>query len=160
MTLHPVVVAPDLGCDEADALMRALKVRHLLVGADERLCGVLCRCDLCSGRASVERVADRMSREVFTLDPEATLGEAASAFAQLHVGILPVVAGERVVGVLTRGDLRRIGVPDALLGTRSCVICGSYHGVRPEPQCGLECCLECIDVIEALIDATNFGEGD
>ena len=48
-----------------------------------------------------------------------TTGANAVALVREHdVGSLPVLAGESVVGVLTRDDLRRAGVPARELGSR------------------------------------------
>ncbi len=154
-----LTVPPETSCADADALARERRVRHLLVTVEERLLGVLCRCDLCPPLPG-ERVVERMSHEIYAVPPDATLGEATAALADVHVGCLPVVEGERVVGVITRGDLRRAGVPEALLGASTCALCGSPHGVRPGTHSGIEVCLDCIDVTDAFHDLNDFGEGD
>jgi Zn-dependent protease len=52
-------------------------------------------------------VADAMVTEVETLAPETTLGAAASQLAAGFQHDFPVVAGDRVIGVLTRDDVVR-----------------------------------------------------
>jgi len=159
MTRDPLLIGSELDCDAADTLMRKAHVRHLIVVDGGRLAGVLCRCDLYAPGGN-DRVGARMSRDVFTITPDATLGHALAAFARLPVGCLPVVDGDRIVGILTRGDLRRAGVPEPLLGGKSCALCGSCHGVRPDPVNGLDCCLDCIDVLESAMRPGDLGEGD
>jgi hypothetical protein len=111
------------------------------------LLGVLCRCDLVPRAAADEPVSARMSGEVLAIDPNATLGDAVAALRGFRVGCLPVVAGDLLVGVITRGDLRRAGVPEELLGARYCAACGSPHGVRAHPRLeGVDFCLACLDV--------------
>jgi Zn-dependent protease/CBS domain-containing protein len=52
-------------------------------------------------------VADAMVTDVDTLAPETTLGDAASQLATGFQHDFPVLDGDRVVGVLTRDDVRR-----------------------------------------------------
>jgi CBS domain-containing protein len=156
---HAVVtVAPDTPCREADDRARALGVRHLFVVDGGKLVGVLCRCDMYPEPQPHEDVAARMASTVYVLDRSATLGEAAAAMKTLSVGCLPVVHHGRPVGLVTRGDLRRAGVPEPALGAHFCLECGSVHGVRPDAHSGLEYCLDCIDLFEAL--GNDYGEGD
>lgn len=153
-----VTVAPDTPCRQADERARALGVRHLFVVDGDKLVGVLCRCDLYPEPEEHEGVAARMASNVYALDPTSTLGEAAAAMKTLEVGCLPVVHKGRPIGVVTRGDLRRAGAPEPALGAHCCLECGSVHGVRPDSHSGLEYCLDCIDLFEAL--GNDYGEGD
>ncbi|MCU1283391.1 MAG: domain containing protein [bacterium] len=153
-----LTVAPDTPWREADDRARELGVRHLFVVDSGKLVGVLCRCDLYPEPDPHEGVAARMASDVYALDPTATLGEAAAAMKSLHVGCLPVVRRDRPVGLVTRGDLRRAGVPETALGAHRCLECGSVHGVRSDVHSGLEYCLDCIDLFTAL--GNDYGEGD
>src|SRR2546423_2442883 len=111
-----VTVAPDTPWQQADERARELGVRHLFVVDNSQLVGVLCRCDLYPEPEEHEGVAARMASNVYALDATATLGEAAAAMKSLHVGCLPVMQRDRPVGLVTRGDLRRAGVPETALG--------------------------------------------
>ena len=153
-------VAPETPCLEADERARASGVRHLFVTRGRHLVGVLCRCDLYPEPDAEDVVAGRMSTTVYALEPNATLGEAAAAMASLGVGCLPVVRDDEPLGVITRGDLRRAGVPEDRLGAHRCAECGSIHGVRTEAHAGIEYCLDCIDLFEALAGPRDLGEGD
>lgn len=153
-----VTVAPDTPCSEADERARALGVRHLFVVEDEKLVGVLCRCDLYPEPSPRASVGERMASHVYVAEPSTTLAEAAAAMKSLEVGCLPVVERGRPVGLVTRGDLRRAGVPELALGAHRCVECGSVHGVRTDAHGGLEYCLDCIDLFSAL--GNDYGEGD
>jgi acetoin utilization protein AcuB len=153
-----VTVAPDTPCHEADERARTLGVRHMFVVDGDKLVGVICRCDLYPEPEAHEDVAKRMASNVYALDPTSTLGEAAAAMKTLEVGCLPVVHKGRPIGVVTRGDLRRAGVPEPALGAHRCLECGSVHGVRTDAHSGLEYCLDCIDLFTAL--GNDYGEGD
>jgi CBS domain-containing protein len=51
------------------------------------------------------RVKDVMHSDVTTIDVSAKLTEAAALLRERKIGCLPVVEGERLVGLLTEGDL-------------------------------------------------------
>lgn len=51
------------------------------------------------------KAADLMTRDVITVGPEATLREVASVLVTEHIGGVPVVAGESVLGVVSATDL-------------------------------------------------------
>ena len=50
-------------------------------------------------------VADHMTRELLTIEPDATLAEAAKRMAARGVGAVVVLEGERLAGILTERDL-------------------------------------------------------
>lgn len=51
------------------------------------------------------RVAELMTRDVITVDPETTLREVASLLASEHIGGVPVVSGQEILGVVSAVDL-------------------------------------------------------
>jgi signal-transduction protein with cAMP-binding, CBS, and nucleotidyltransferase domain len=155
-----IAVSPDTPCVEAEARAQANGMRHLLVTDGDQLLGILCRCDFYPEPMPEEPVQERMTNAVYALSVDSTITEAALAMARFGIGIMPVVDGGRVVGVVTRGDLRRAGVPEGVLGARACVDCGSLHGVREDSYFGIDHCLNCLDVLDALYDPKNLGEGD
>ena len=55
-------------------------------------------------------VGEVMTDDVITVAPEATLAETATVMAEKHKKILPVVDGERLVGVITRIDILTLHV--------------------------------------------------
>lgn len=156
-----VSVPATMSCSDADDRALAAHVRHLLVvDGGGALVGVMCRCDLHPAPHAGTRVVDRMSPDMITATPDTTLGEAAAAMQRFGIGCLPVVDGAVPVGVLTRGDLLRIGVPASLVGGDDCTACGSRHGVRADPHSGLQLCLSCLELFDELDDPRNFGQGD
>jgi CBS domain-containing protein len=58
-----------------------------------------------SRRARKRRVADVMVADVVTIEPAESLITAARRMREANIGMLPVVHGDRVVGVLTDRDL-------------------------------------------------------
>jgi CBS domain-containing protein len=117
-TLH--VVAPTDRVIHARRMMVDHHVERLPVLEGGRLVGIVGEMDVALGfarfkdsvsdkhqPAALQRflVEDVMTRTVTTGRPETTVTEAARTMRQEDVGCLPVLRGERVAGIVTRGDL-------------------------------------------------------
>ena len=142
----------------AEEIMAQHQLNHLLVFDDRRLVGVLCACDLrtAPGEAPVERF---MASPPMVVLPTAPVESAATMLAEAHIGCLPVVAGARVVGIVTRGDLRRAGVLDT--DATPCACCGSERHVRPDPLgTGFYYCSECRHPDPLPEEYEDLGNGD
>ena len=144
MTRTLITVAPHTLAVHAERIAKAHSVHHLPVVADGRLQGVVCLCDL--WRADSNAVAaELMTAPPVTIDSLSPAGEAADAMRDLAVGCLPVVDGEELVGILTRGDLRRHGLLDLEDLMRKCAACGTRHHSRSEQDAVVAFCLDCTD---------------
>lgn len=60
------------------------------------------------------RIADIMSTDVRTIQPQQSLRRAAQCMRELDVGALPVCDGERLLGMLTVRDITVRAVADGL----------------------------------------------
>jgi hypothetical protein len=111
MTSHDalVLVASRLDCAEAERVAERAGVHRLLIAEEGQLAGIVCRHDL--QRTGVGRVSACMQRDVYVIQAAATLGEAAAAMYGLDIGCLPVTREGKLVGIITRGDLIRAGLP-------------------------------------------------
>jgi len=100
----------------AEDIMRLDRIRHLPVLSGERLAGILTQRDLFRAaissvlriRPSIERewllkipVWEIMTSPVVTTSPDTTIRAALEIMLQRRIGCLPVVDGERLVGLLT-----------------------------------------------------------
>ena len=108
----------------AEDTMKQAGIRHLpVLDEDGLLCGVLSQRDLFRGallralgygsRAEEHLlqtmvVKEAMSGEPVSTTPECPLAEAARLMVARKVGCLPVMEGERLVGILTEGDFVRL----------------------------------------------------
>src|SRR3990172_5068276 len=109
MSCRLVTVGPATRVGDAADLAGEEGVHHLLVVDGASLVGVACEHDLLlAGRDA--RVGDCMNVPV-CVDVGAGFAEAAEAMRERAIGCLPVLAGGFLVGVVTRGDLRRAGLP-------------------------------------------------
>lgn len=122
MTRHPIMIAPDTPATEAQNLMIENNVRHLPVVADgKRLLGLITRerlrvppTDL--GSLNVWEISRFLSNlkasdvmiklnDLYTIDSDTTLENAAQIMSQHKVGSLIVVEDEVVVGIITEVDM-------------------------------------------------------
>ncbi|MBI3072495.1 MAG: CBS domain-containing protein [Deltaproteobacteria bacterium] len=156
-----VAVAPRTTAGEARKLAQHRHVRHLLVVDKADLVGVVCVCDLRDADWS-EPVEERMRFPVMTIDKQASVHDAAAILREQTIGCVPVIADDSVVGVVSRGDLLRAGLPpDEVLGTHVCAACGRYHDVHPYrlgPD--VQFCEECLDRATPASDDDEVGGGD
>ncbi len=121
MSTDLVTVSPQESARRAYELMRDRRFRHLPVVADGRLVGIVSDRDLrpvlLSPGLAGATVAEIMSEEPTTIAPEAPVEDAASLIVVKKIGCLPVLDGERLVGIVTETDLLAVLVE--LLGLLS-----------------------------------------
>ena len=110
----PVVTLPSsTRAIDALELMQAKKIRRIPVLEDGRLTGILTLGDLQSVlglqehsvRRAATKLSDLMTRAVRTVAPDDPLERAARVMLDHDVAGLPVVEGERVVGIITESDI-------------------------------------------------------
>ncbi len=104
----------------ANDIMRLGRIRHLPVVDGTRLAGIISERDLF--RTSLAqalgygteatrdlmkklRIKDIMVREVLTVSPETDVCRAVRLMVDKKIGCLPVVEGERLVGLITETDV-------------------------------------------------------
>jgi acetoin utilization protein AcuB len=122
MTPDPIMAAPETPVFEARQEMLSRRIRHLLVTEHGRLVGMVTdrdiRLNLPSQATSLSvwevnyllarlTVATVMTKTVITVGPDRDAAEAARLMLDHRIGGLPVVDGERVVGILTETDIVR-----------------------------------------------------
>ena len=114
MTPNPVTMPPTATVKEAVATMADRDIGSVLVvDEDGRLVGIVSERDvirrvLAQGRSLEDtRLADIMTPNPVSVDPEATVEEALRAMARLRVRHLPVVDKEtgRLVGIVSIRDI-------------------------------------------------------
>ena len=146
MTEHLVTLSPEASVAEALTLCRKRRIRHIPILEEGRLVGIVSDRDLRDASPALGdperartlqeiRVADVMSREVITVDPQDSIENAAQQMYELKIESLPVVsegavadagstvAEEEVLGIVTSSDVMRALVTLAGL---------------PEPGCRIE----------------------
>jgi len=119
MTTDVRTMGPNDRLEVADELMQQGGFRHVVVVDEGRVVGVVSRRDIFHGalawslgqgrkayeaRLGTSAAKEVMASDVATVDPEVPLAEAAALMRRRQIGCLPVVAGDRLVGVITEGD--------------------------------------------------------
>lgn len=107
MSRHVVSVSPNDTVATARDRLRVNQIHHLLVLDEGAVVGVIAMRDL-AGKAETIRVDEVMTREVATIDADATLRRAASMMIRGTTGCLPVLEEGAVVGIITTTDLMRV----------------------------------------------------
>jgi len=104
-------IHPDASLSEALQLMAWKDVGALLVMEDEKLAGIFSERDYARNFALADkstkdiRVRELMSSPVFTVRPGQSIGACMTLMTEKHIRHLPVVEGEKVVGVVSIGDV-------------------------------------------------------
>lgn len=129
---HPVITIPsDMPIVDALNLMRREGIRRTPVVKEGKLVGIVSDKDLLNASPSPAtslsvwemnyllskvRVKDVMTKNVITVEEDTPLEEAARIMADNKIGGVPVMRGDRVVGIITETDLFKIFLE--LMGAR------------------------------------------
>jgi CBS domain-containing protein len=110
---HVWSVSPDDSVFEAVRLMAEKGIGALVVLADERLAGIVSERDyarkvILQGRSSGDtRVQEIMTSPVFSVGPDHTVDDCMRIVTAKRIRHLPVVLDDRVIGIVSIGDLVR-----------------------------------------------------
>ena len=132
MTPNPIFGSPDMAVTEVQELMAENKIRHLpILDKDQKLVGLITQRSLESAlpsdvssfsrfeisyTLSQLKVHSIMIKDLYLVDPDTPIEDAAMLMADKKLGALPVVKDGSLVGIMSGEDLF-IAMTD-LLGTR------------------------------------------
>ncbi|GAA2096232.1 CBS domain-containing protein [Streptomyces albiaxialis] len=122
MTSAPVAVGPDTAVREVSRRMRDEDIGAVLVAEDDRLRGLVTDRDLvvrvlAEGEdADATPVRNACSPELVTVTPDDEVVQAVRVMRQHSLRRVPVVEGEKAVGMVSLGDLAVERDPDSALG--------------------------------------------
>jgi len=120
MTTNPFTISPDQTIPDAQELMMKHGIRRLPVVKDGKLVGIVTKEDieryspskansLSMGEItyllSKTKIKQIMTKDLVTISPDALLEEAATLMRDQKVGFLPVVDGDKLVGIITESDI-------------------------------------------------------
>jgi len=118
MTRDLKTVGPDDPLSRAADVMKEFRIHHLLVVDGQRLVGILSDTEMrnasltsagavAAGTVSPRelKVRDVMQTEVWSLTPEDSVEDALLIISRKKFGALPVLSGDRLVGIITKADL-------------------------------------------------------
>jgi acetoin utilization protein AcuB len=110
MTPDPRVIEPGETVREAWATMKENGFRHLPVCSGGRLVGVISITDIGRLGATVPAILDRtveqsMTPNPITMSPDEPIESAAAQMGLHKINCLPIVDGDKLVGIVTTYDL-------------------------------------------------------
>ncbi len=110
MTTELVSISKEASIQEALAVMKRHSIRHLpVVDAESALLGWVTDADLrgvlIASMLEELTLEDVMVRKPYTAHPDMPLDEAAQVILEKRIGGLPVVAQDRLVGIITVADI-------------------------------------------------------
>lgn len=136
MSFPVITVAPEMPIMDALSLMKSRNIRRMpVVNAQDKLIGIVSDKDLLNagpsdattlsvweinyliGKIKVQQV---MTRAVLTVAGETPIEEAARIMVDNKVGGLPVMEGDKIIGVITESDLFKILLE--LMGARETAV--------------------------------------
>lgn len=132
MTENPYTVYTDTPLSDAQAMMRREKVHRLpVLDHHKKLVGIVSEKDLLyaspspastlnvyemSNLLSKVKVGDVMTKGVTTVGPDDLVEDAARKMSDHNIGGLPVVEGDKLLGIVTESDVFRLFID--LFGSR------------------------------------------
>ena len=104
-------IGPDATVYEALELLAEKNVGAIVVVEDGRVCGIVSERDYARKIRLLERdsrntaISEIMTAEVRTITEDQSVAECMESMTENHVRHLPVVDGDRLVGIITIGDV-------------------------------------------------------
>jgi CBS domain-containing protein len=123
MTPNPICATPEMTLPEAHKIMAEKRIRRLLIVKEGKLMGIVTQGDVRGAQPSEattlsifelnyllsKLTLDRiMTPAPITIRPDETVYDAARLMLQKKIAGLPVVEGDKVVGILTESDIFRM----------------------------------------------------
>jgi acetoin utilization protein AcuB len=116
MTPGPAFVTPDDTLPAAIELMEAGDFRAVPVISDDKLVGIVSDRDIRrhSGNVEETKIGAIMSGNPICISPDDSVNEAVRMLLSYKIGGLPVIRGEKLVGIITTTDILKavLGFPE------------------------------------------------
>ena len=85
--------------------MKTYRVRHIpIIDVEKRLIGLITQRDILAADKTGIFVSDVMRRDLYTISQTADMRAAALMLQKHKIGSLPVLQGEKLVGIITDSD--------------------------------------------------------
>ncbi len=122
MSTNLITVAPSATLAEARTLMHEHRIHHIPVVNDEKMVGLVTLTNVLAAtdsflrdpqhriHANEIRIQDAMVRDVATVDVNASLRHAALFLEKHKIGCLPVLDGDKLVGIITDTDFVAVAI--------------------------------------------------
>ncbi len=123
MTATPITIGPKTSLHDAHKMMQERRVRRLIVVNEGKLVGIVALSDVLTAEPSTATslsvfelnyllakltIDEIMTREVISVQASATVRDAAKLMLDNKIGGLPVLEGDKLVGIITESDIFRL----------------------------------------------------
>ena len=124
MSKKVVTAKPEISISETEKMMIRHGFRRLPLISDHKLVGIVTVMDILRFFGSGEvfkhlqsgtidqvlqtPVLETATKDIFTIEPEADVGEAAKIMREKNIGSVPVVENEKLVGIITERDFFKL----------------------------------------------------
>jgi len=111
MTKKVIVINPDTTIKDAAKIMSQYRVGSIVVLEDEKLVGIITELDIIwkvvAGELDPKTtlVRDVMSKNVVTINADQTLEDATDVMVENKIKKLPVIEGNKIIGIITATDI-------------------------------------------------------
>jgi CBS domain-containing protein len=107
MTRKVCTIHPEASVQEAAQILSRHRISGLpVVNADDKIIGMVTEADIIS---KVHRdgllVSDIMTNEVISIQEDTPVGDIAMLLTERKIKRVPVVSGDKLVGIVSRGDI-------------------------------------------------------
>jgi CBS domain-containing protein len=122
MTENPAILGADISVREAAKLMREKDIGDITVQKDGRLCGIVTDRDIVVRAVAQDKdlsstnLESICSKDVTSLEPGDSDAHAVKLMREKSVRRLPVLEKDRVIGIVSLGDLAIDKDPKSVLG--------------------------------------------
>lgn len=135
MTHEVISIAPNASIRQAARLLSDYNISGAPVLTDDgRMVGIVTEADLISKEG--QTVAEIMTPRVISVDEQTPVDAIAQVLTSNRIKRVPVLRGERVVGIVSRANIVRM-----MASRWVCPVCGAVqHGAMPEEcfSCGAD----------------------
>jgi len=111
MTKNVIIINPDTTIKDAAKIMSEQRVGSLVVIENEKLVGIITELDIIWKVVASELdpkttlVRDIMTKKVVTISADQTLEDATDIMVENKIKKLPVIEGNKIVGIITATDI-------------------------------------------------------
>jgi CBS domain-containing protein len=110
MNKNVVTAEPDITVKEAAKMMSQFHIGSLVILKDKKIVGIITERTIlvavAQGKdAELTTVEEIMTKDVITIEPDKTIEDAVDLMSKNRIKKLPVVDGEKLIGIITASDI-------------------------------------------------------
>jgi CBS domain-containing protein len=143
MTPDVITISPQASVQDAARKLSDYNISGMpVVNGDQQVIGMVTQLDIITrAGTTVEKI---MTRRVVSVREDTPIDEIAQILTSNHIKRVPVMMGDRLLGVISRADIVRM-----MASRWVCQVCGSIH-LGQMPQACDSCGVDAINIVRQL----------